>query len=211
MEDVADDLDEAWERVFLSEQVGHEGRTDEARQMLEAILATYEPRASTDADVAHLLGYGLYVHPDRGVDEAIEMRCEAWLTRAIELDPGSVRSYEYLGYLRYDQSCFVEATSHFLRVLDADSEARCRVLEMLACCRAGAEGWGAALSDLEAYAACAEQHRCAEATPLTLAKMLRELPVPADVEDAVRDCLARIDRASGSADAWLTSQMRSRA
>lgn len=136
--------------LALDAAVDAEDAERRGRHVAEAIalldrLNTVEPAA----EVAFLLGYALYLHPECATSSEIGGRAERSLADAVAIDPSWAKPRLYLGHVKYDQRRWAEAREDFVRAAFVDDEhLELKRLEMIVCCEIRMHGIVEALGPL---------------------------------------------------------------
>lgn len=153
------------------------------------------------AEIAYLLGYLTYLHPERLVSHELQSETREHLTRA--LPSGAARLY--LGHHEYDLRDYETAAQHFDEIVLAEVAShyvRLKVLEMRACCEIHQQGIMAALPAIEGFVIQAEGHPVQDIWPEELARTLTELALTPEERAVLLPLAERLDR-KGKFGEWF--------
>jgi hypothetical protein len=143
-------------------------------------------------DVAYLLGYLTYLHPDRPTSAELQAETREHLTRALP----STAARLYLGYNEYDLHDYATAAQHFDEINLAGVRSfyvRLKVLEMRICCQLRLQGAAAAIPAITDFVVRAEGHPVEDIWPEELARTLSDVPLTYEEHRELLVLAARLD------------------
>ncbi len=159
-----------------------------------------------EAEIAYLLGYLTYLHPDRMSSPELQAETREHLTRALPRGAALL----YLGHNEYDLQDW-EKAGEFFDAISLKSVTspyvRLKVLEMRVCCQIRLQGVAATLSELIDFVDEAERHPVQDVWPEELARTLTGLRL-SPIERIELAILAdRLDRKGKFGD-WFAGIVR---
>lgn len=195
---LAQRVQQLWEALDAADEVEDE---ETRRAGLCEVIRVIEAATGEgeSPDLFFMLGYALYLHPERRSDVAIQHRLDTALQRVLALEPGHDLAKLYLGHNEYDLQRYDTAANWFRAVDRSRVEPllSLKALEMVLCCSLRCSGLAASLGLLRDFADACATHPMTDVHPLNLYAAIRDgLPAAADAVEEARPALARID-ASG--------------
>jgi hypothetical protein len=158
------------------------------------------------AEVAYLLGYLTYLHPDRVSSPELQAETREHLTRALPRGAALL----YLGHNEYDLHDWATAAEYFDAISLSSLTSpyvRLKVLEMRVCCRIRLHGVSAALPAIADFVAEAERHPVQDVWPEELARTLTGLPLASQERAELLVLAQRLDRKGKFGD-WFSGIVR---
>ena len=160
--DNAEDLKEATEEVItnLSKLISN-----------SEILKTREQQV----ELFYLLGYSLYIHPERRLVKEIYEKTETALWSAIQLDPDYGNAWLYLGHNAYDMENYEAAQQRFNQIKEEQVTQFLwlKALEMRVCCSIWLKGLTKTLDEIEEFVSEVEKRPDAVIAHLNLYQVLK--------------------------------------
>jgi hypothetical protein len=158
------------------------------------------------ADIAYLLGYLTYLHPDRMTSPELQAETRGHLTRALPRGAALL----YLGHNEYDLGDHAAAAVYFDAIALPkllSPYVRLKVLEMRICCRIRLHGVASGIPAFGDFVTECEGHPVEDVWPEELARTLAELTLSDDERAALLVLAERLDRKGKFGD-WFVGIVR---